>query len=425
MNEELFLTLMPISYMIIEAYGSICFFDTFLELRRSKKYRLLTVFILTLLAGYMGKLNLGLKFIFVSISLILPTYFWCKVSWGKCLFLSLAHYGILYLCDFILLLVIERIKLSWDRDFYYWSFLIFLEKILWLGMLWGLRAFYRQRKSKTEATDRVWFKLCVVPLVTVVSLIVLYLQENTVNSVSTVTVVVLVIVNVIFIMMVQNILEEQKKAREQAARNQSIQGQLAVYRDMQEVYENQRKKMHDYKKQLTAVQTLLAGNHVEEADRLLKNLNGSIAVDMSVVNTNQHTVNAVLNQEIAKAKQKGIPVMLKINDLQGITLSENEVVILLANLLDNAIAACEKVFATGGKPVIHLKLLYKNGGIICSVKNPVTEKVEIVDNVVQTRIEPGHGLGLLNVKELADKYGGDMVISCDEKEFSVVVMLPC
>lgn len=425
MNEEIFNALMPVIYMFIEAFGSICFFDTFLEQRRSQKYRLLTVFILTLLTGYLGKLNLGLKFIFVFLSLVPPTYFWCKVSWGKCLFLSLAHYGILYLCDFILLLVIESIKLSWDRDFCYWSFLIFLEKILWLGMLWGLRAFYQQRKSRTGVTERVWFQLCVVPLVTVVSLIVLYLQENTVNSVSTGTVVLLVIVNVIFIMMVQNILEEQKKAREQDARNQNIQGQLAVYHDIQEVYDNQRRKMHDYKKQLTAVQTLLAGNHVEEADRLLKNLNGSIAVDMSVVNTNQHTVNAVLNQEIAKAKQKGIPVMLKINDLQGITLSENEVVILLANLLDNAITACEKVLAVGGKPVINLKLLYENGGIICSVKNPVTEKVEIVDNVVQTRTEPGHGLGLFNVKELADKYGGDMVLSCDEKEFSVVVMLPC
>ena len=34
-----------------------------------------------------------------------------------------------------------------------------------------------------------------------------------------------------------------------------------------------------------------------------------------------------------------------------------------------------------------------------------------------------HGIGLLNVKAVVDKYGGDMVLSCDENEFKAVVIL--
>lgn len=86
MKEELFITLMPITYMFMESIGSILFFDTFLELRRSKKYRLLTVFLLILLVGYLGRVNIWLKLVLVSLSLILPTHFWYKVSWGNVCF---------------------------------------------------------------------------------------------------------------------------------------------------------------------------------------------------------------------------------------------------------------------------------------------------------------------------------------------------
>lgn len=423
MKEELFIKLMPLTYMFMEALGSILFFDTFLELRRSKKYRFATVFILILVTVSLGKRAMWIKLVLVALSLILPAHFFYKASWGKCLFLSLAYYSILYLCDFLLILLIDALKLSWNEDFYAWSFLIFLEKLACLCVLLGIRAFYKKRKNRKETTDCVWFKLCIIPLFTIASLVALYLQDGMVNNVSTGSAAVLVIVNIVFIILVQSILEEQKKVREQDAGNRKILNQLAVYHDMQALYDRQNRKMHDYKKQLTAIQALLAENHIEEAEKLLVNLNGSIAADMSAVNTNHHTVNAVLNQEIAKAKEKGIPVMLKINDLQEVKLKEDDIVILLSNLLDNAVTACEKVLKEGKKPVIHLKLELENGSLLCAVKNPVTERVKIVNNVVQAKAEPGHGLGLLNVKELADRYDGELILSCDEKEFSAVVML--
>ena len=34
-----------------------------------------------------------------------------------------------------------------------------------------------------------------------------------------------------------------------------------------------------------------------------------------------------------------------------------------------------------------------------------------------------HGVGLMNVKAVVDKYGGDFAVSCDEKKFRAVVIL--
>jgi sensor histidine kinase regulating citrate/malate metabolism len=104
---------------------------------------------------------------------------------------------------------------------------------------------------------------------------------------------------------------------------------------------------------------------------------------------------------------------------------------LLSNLLDNAIKASEKMQHQRGRSVIHLKLVYDDEKMILAIRNPIIDKVEIIDdNMVVTKENDGHGIGLLNVKAVVDKYEGDMVLSCDNNtsvqdglEFKVVVVI--
>ena len=64
-----------------------------------------------------------------------------------------------------------------------------------------------------------------------------------------------------------------------------------------------------------------------------------------------------------------------------------------------------------------------DGKYIFNIKNPVNEKVEISDESVVSDNVEGHGIGLPNVRNAVEKYSGDFVISCNEKEFVAVVML--
>ena len=182
-------------------------------------------------------------------------------------------------------------------------------------------------------------------------------------------------------------------------------------------------KVHDYKNQLSTIQTLIKNGHIDEALSFTQKLTESIAVEMSAINTNHSVVNAVLNQKYRSMQEKHIAVILKVGDLQEICLEEEEIVILLSNLLDNAIRESEKVLKNTGKAVIHLKLECEEHKLIFAVRNPVTEKVEIENDTIKSKRGDHHGIGLLNVKAVVDKYGGDMVLSCDENEFKAVVIL--
>ena len=111
-----------------------------------------------------------------------------------------------------------------------------------------------------------------------------------------------------------------------------------------------------------------------------------------------------------------------VGDLSGVNLPAVEVIILLGNLLDNAISECVKVKEKGVQPVIKVTVTDEEQ-LVCSVKNPVSEDVKIVGNVVVKEYEPGHGLGLTNVRDVTEKYDGSFGINCDGDTFTATVVI--
>ena len=175
---------------------------------------------------------------------------------------------------------------------------------------------------------------------------------------------------------------------------------------------------------MRTMQTLLKKGDVQAAAALAERLTESISVEMASVSTNHPVVDAVLNQKFHAARERGVSMTFQVGDMGGLRLDEEETVIVLSNLLDNAIAECERVLAGGAKgAVIFLKMALEDGNLILSVKNPILEKVRIEDNTVRKEYTDGHGIGLLNVKAVVEKYQGNMALDCDGKEFRVAIMV--
>ena len=97
-------------------------------------------------------------------------------------------------------------------------------------------------------------------------------------------------------------------------------------------------------------------------------------MEMAAVSTNHPVVDAVLNQKFHAAREQGVSMTFRVGDMGGLRLNEEETVILLSNLLDNAIHECVKVARRGRNVVIHVKLVQEGGKLIFSVRNPVVER---------------------------------------------------
>ena len=100
-------------------------------------------------------------------------------------------------------------------------------------------------------------------------------------------------------------------------------------------------------------------------------------------------------------------------------MPEEDLVTLLANLLDNAIEACEKL------DTIQFKMVLEEGQLILSVRNPVNTPVQIKNNMIVTSKKDSlhHGIGLSNVDAVIKKYGGTSVLACDNGCFSFSALL--
>ncbi len=115
----------------------------------------------------------------------------------------------------------------------------------------------------------------------------------------------------------QNTIEKEERIKIAVLTEQNQKNRIADYQDREEIYERQRRKMHDYKNQLSTIQTLIKNGHTDEALSFTQKLTESIAVEMSAINTNHPVVNAVLNQKYRSMQEKHIAVILKVGDSAG------------------------------------------------------------------------------------------------------------
>ncbi len=417
--------------MAVETWGTVYFFDIFMERKRTGWLDKCRHIILYLACGMVVFLEANLDSMGIKVLLIVLVYMvFCVIfyqaDWKQCIFFSILNYSLLFLIDIFSLLV-ENILNSRDKLYALESDLLYLPmKLSWILLLFVLRRIWKGKKNYKELSYKEWRKFGMVPLFTLASILLMYFcysGEKKVQAVYLFLAAGLIVINLLVMMLMQDILEKGELLRENALTGQKKESQLAHYRDMQAVYERQGRKMHDYKNQIRTMQVLLKEGDTQAAAALAERLTESISVEMAAVNTNHSIVDAVLNQKFHAAKEQGVSMIFKVGDMQGLKLDGEETVILLSNLLDNAIHECVKVVRKGRKAIIHIKLVQEDGKLIFSVKNPVAEKVQVTDGIVLDSSGGMHGVGLMNVKAVVDKYGGDFAISCDEEKFQAVVML--
>ena len=414
--------------MAIETWGSVCFFDIFMERKMRgwlDKCRYIVLYIAIVIVALFAT-SMGIKVLLAVLASLVFTAVFYRTNWKQCIFFSGLNYSLLFLAD-LFSLQAENILIV--KDEMYASKLAFLTlpaKLVWVLLLFTLRRIWKDKNSYGKLSHKEWRKFGIVPLFTLASMLLMYFcysSEKKVQAVYLFLSAGLIVINFLVMVLMRDILMKGELLRESALTDQKKESQIAHYRDMQAVYERQGRKMHEYKNQIRTIQVLLKKGDTQAAAALAERLTESISVEMSAVNTNHPIVNAVLNQKFHVAREQGVSMIFRVGDMSGIRLDGEETVILLSNLMDNAIHECVKVVKAGRKAVINIKLVQEGGKLIFSVKNPVAEKVQIADGIVLDSDGGMHGVGLMNVKAVVDKYGGDFAVSCDSEKFQAVVML--
>ena len=120
-------------------------------------------------------------------------------------------------------------------------------------------------------------------------------------------------------------------------------------------------------------------------------------------------VDTLLSQKHNEAQKKSIPIIFSLCNLSQCPIDSRDLLVLLGNLVDNAIEASEKI----KDPCIQIKLQRSENDFVVSVRNRTTPDTVITDNAIplSTKDGLGHGMGLKNVIAICDKYHAEYVLS--------------
>ena len=302
------------------------------------------------------------------------------------------------------------------------------EPLVDIGYLCLMQAFrYRYQSRVRELPDIKWGKfglLSVISLAVSVAVIMISPEYSTTNYYALLTAVAgFAVVYVLGFYYMVSLLEKESQMQKLRLLHEQTQNQMDLYQSMKKHYEQQRRFSHDYKNQLNCIQGMLENGQTKEAAEYIAGLTGNFRQNEMCINTSHAVVNVMLNQKYLEACDNGIVMTMVSGDLSGLTISEEDIVTLLGNLLDNAIEACEKL---AENKVIQFKMVLEEEQLVLSIRNPVKDAVQIKNNRIVTskRDKSQHGIGLLNVDSVIRKNNGTSVLKCENGWFSFAAMIP-
>lgn len=195
-------------------------------------------------------------------------------------------------------------------------------------------------------------------------------------------------------------------------------------------YGSIRKVRHEMKNHLANIKGLVAREQYEEVEAYIGKMDETMQALSYRFSTGNAVTDVIINDKYQRAKQLGITFCVHFEYRESDTISAFDMGIVLNNLFDNAIEACEKLKPSERQ--ISLALKRRNHFLLVEVENSFDGALEEADadGIPATSKEGGvsdirmeHGIGLKNVKDVAERYFGYMDIRTEGNIFKVTVML--
>ena len=428
-----------ITILIIEIVCSFIFFDILaVKKEKNKKKVILSVLVLILLLRlcicFLNKYTI-IKMLMIIVIMLLVMRFLYDISIVKALILVFFVQSVMTLIDYIIIMILAKlygdITALESASALIGRLIIILSRlILFVGLIILSRISTKKNNSVTaDMSDKEWIQFLIFPIFTICAVMlmtssVIKSYHSDIIAIYYIIAIGLIVLNLVVFHLISEILENSRNMKEaEALRQQSI-GQLELYNSMRENYNIQRQRTHEYKNQIVCMDMLMKKKDYSKLEDYIGNISDGLDAQLDMVDTNNDVVNAIFNAKYYEAIKNDVLVVLKINDLSDIKISDNDIVTILSNLLDNAIEAAKQCDI--GKRIVKIKMLYEDAVLSIAVSNSYkAEPVLTEDGYIRTtkKDREEHGWGMRNVVTTLEKYNAEYIIDYKNGEFVFSIIM--
>lgn len=416
-------------WSVLELFAQLLFWKAFFQPKVQKREYLMAVVTIWMLNQLY--INRGLPSeLITGLTLLLYVVVSCLINEGKWYQHILAVFAVIGMSgiiDTIFLYGVSSVigisvsELAWKKFLY--VVVVTSGKLFLLLVAWMLYRFPVFRR--TQSLQGRWLFLSLLfPITSTATLLLIFNNFRNEADISIGIVffcAVLAIANIAILYAIGLVQDSTERLKENALLSQQMEIQTDNIVALEKSYRAQRKATHEFKNQLQAISDLLTLGEIDEAKKYIQTIQGQQTTRIFCVNSHHPIIDAVLNHKYQTAKEYGIDVQVQVNDLSAISIETNQLVVLLSNLLDNAIEGCCRV---AGERALYCSMVASDV-LQLSVRN-TSLPVKIWNNTIATskKSKINHGYGLSQVHSILNQLRAEYAFDYQDGWFTFVAEIP-
>lgn len=310
-----------------------------------------------------------------------------------------------------------------------WQHVLY-QLLLILIVFYSTRVFLRFRGSYRHPYRKVHLLLSVaIPLITLIfsgvlaELLSRHLLDRQALILMVLAMIAVIVVNLVIYYLLSSIGNEGDLVMENDMLRHYLQYEQRNMDDEKRIYDQIRSLRHEMRNYLTLLKQQIASGQLEEAEAFIDQFQGRVRSFSNIVQTDNETLNFILNTHLSQAAALGIATKVRIEETD-IPMRDIDLHSLLGNMLNNAIEALMK--EPEEQRDLQIEIVPKGGYLSLLVRNAVSASVLASNPHLLTSKEDvsQHGFGVQIIRAITDKYRGMVDFYERASFFCVDVMIP-
>lgn len=223
------------------------------------------------------------------------------------------------------------------------------------------------------------------------------------------------------LLLMVRLVQENNQVLQLKAENYQLSLQSLQYQSLQDRMEETRRARHDLRQSMAVINAYLQHGNRDELEHFASSYCAALPVDKPILYCRNSAINAVLSYYEERAHIEHISFSAAVEYPETTAIPDTEIVVLLGNLLENAIDAC--IQQQSGAPLIDLSLRMQGQSLVAVLRNTYTG-TRLPDNgAFPSSKHAGEGTGLASVRHIAEKHNGAARFTGDGHIFCASVTL--
>lgn len=268
-----------------------------------------------------------------------------------------------------------------------------------------------------------WMASVTIPLMSFVLFVFIIQADNVSQGLVLVASGIIYVINIVVFYMYDSLANAYNRISQSVIIEKEKEFYFQQCEMMQKSTDNLRSFRHDMKNQLIVSRELLLNHKYDDGAKLFDELLGKIEVTSLYSNSGNITVDSIINYKLQNVCEDSIAIKTEIVVPREWNLEVSDSIIILGNLLDNALYALQQVKKSDR--FLKLKVVYDRGCVVIQCMNPYVEEIQYINKqIVSSKPDKKeHGYGLKNIQSVVEKYNGCMEINHANGVFQVDILL--